>query len=195
MKTYFNTIVNLSILALGLFASTEIYAVNAPSIESEGQLLTITEAVIIENQSLTLLVPQEGDPENFRWVKNNTTLGYGFSLDVEDFSKSKSGVYTLIQYLPNGITNETNFNLNYLSLGEDLDSCGQQTLEFLLPVGPSYTWSTGSTSNNFTATFNESVIISVSAVTEFGHKVKTEKVIRIESDCIPQKVNSDNAQC
>lgn len=195
MKNYLKQLIKLSTFALAFHGGTQLYAVNAPTIKSEGVELAINEAVIVDEQSLTLMVPAVGDPENVRWVKNNSTLGYGFSLDVENFSRSKSGVYTLIQYLPNCKTIETNFTLNYLSLGEDLDECGWQTIDFVLPEGPHYTWSTGGTTNSFTATINESVTIAVSAVTEFGYVVKDEKVIVIESDCLSKSEHSQKGHC
>jgi len=165
------------------------YAVNQPSIESEGIVLAITEATIIKGQNVTLLMPSEAASAKLYWKKGEETIGDGLSLTITDFQKSKAGSYKLIHLLPNGVTLETNFQLNFLSLGEDIDACQAQIVDFDVPNGPVYNWSTGSLSNNFRITFEESATVSVSAITEFGHVIKDEKVIIIAPDTEANPIN------
>jgi len=162
------------------------YAVNQPSIESDGIVLAITEATIIDGQTVTLLMPSEEATAQLFWKRGTEVLGNGLSLTITDFDQSKSGAYKLIHLLPNGTELETDFKLNYLSLGHDINACKAQTLDFKLPSGPMYSWSTGSLTNNFRITFQESAKISVEATTEFGYVVKDEKFIHIgkEEDTI-----------
>ena len=171
----------------------QITASNQPSIESDGLVLAITEATIADGQTLTLLSPNETVGAELSWMKGNTIIGKGASLTISDFDKSKAGVYVLIHNTNGKAEIETRFNINHISLGEDIDACQAQVVDFMLPEGPTYKWSTGSDSNSFRITFEESARVSISAITEFGYLIEDEKIINIEAEIEYVDQPSENA--
>jgi len=155
------------------------FASNQPSIKSLGLVLELSEATIAHGQSVTLLIPGEPPAVKYVWKKESNIMGMDASLKITDFDKSKAGFYSRIHFLTDGTTVETKFKLNYLCLGEDIDACSPLAVDFEVPNGPKYDWSTGSNTNNFRITFEESAKVSVTAVTEFGQIIKDEKIISI----------------
>lgn len=170
----------LLLASLGLMQSAS--ATNQPSMESDGVVLAITEATIIHGQTVTMMAGDSYVTVHQTWWKGTTKVGEGPSLTIKDFEQSKAGTYTVVQQKVNGEKVSTNYQLNYLTLGEDIDACQAQMVDFDVPDGPVYDWSTGAMSNNFRITFQESAVIAVSAKTEFGHVVKDEKIISISPE-------------
>lgn len=178
----------LFLLSFGLMQHG--YATNQPSMESDGVVLAITEATIADGQAITLLAADKKTAVKQVWWKGSTVIGVGSSVTIKNFNKSKSGSYTLVQENRNGITTSTNYQLNHISLGEDIDACQSQVVDFEVPDGPVYDWSTGALSNNFRITFQESAIIKVSATTEFGYVVEDEKIINISQEVIEEETQT-----
>lgn len=184
----------LSFLLLLSFSS----AFANQTIESEGQTLALSEATICISSSVTMQIPQVTTVDNYVWLKNNKSVGKGASLTIENFQLENAGEYILVQTLIDGTKAETSFILNAVDLGDDLSFCMPDIVEFELAEGPIYNWSNGAQSNSFKVSFQESAVISVTAITEFGCTVVDElsiTVSNLESDISVNPLEVDGSYC
>ena len=152
---------------------------SGPYMRSRNIEKEITEATICAGGTVTMLVPEDGLAEDHTWYKNNVELGTGFSLSINDFDQEKSGTYRMVKELEEGAYTEVYYTVHFLNLGDDFQACGEQLIEFNLPEGPEYSWSTGDTGNYFIGTFEDKTTISVSAITEFDCIVTDNLVAHI----------------
>lgn len=184
---------NLLLLFFALFTCTLSFA--NQTIESEGQMIELSEATICSGSSVTMEIPQDAIPEDYVWLKDDVAIGIGASFTIENFTATDAGEYRLVQTFFDGTFDETIFNLHFLNLGEDIITCGTQTIDFNVADGPQYTWSNGSTANSFSVTFTESGSISVSAITEFGCIAEDDLSVDVSTFNYELSVNPIDGNC